>query len=65
MAKQTLRYEIVLAHAGRRDDTIIETVEATSRKAYDALMDRTFKMNCNLTTEERATKTYYGVRAAS
>jgi hypothetical protein len=65
MAKQTLRYEIVLAHAGRRDDTIIETVEATSKKTYEALMDRTFEMNCNLTTEERATKTYYGIRQAA
>jgi hypothetical protein len=49
MAKQTLRYEIVLAHAGRRDDTIIETVEATSKKTYEAL----------------ATKTYYGIRQAA
>ena len=65
MAKQTLRYDIVLAHAGRRDDTIVETVEATSRKAYDALMDRIYAMNGNLSAEQYAAKAYYGIRQAA
>jgi hypothetical protein len=63
MAKQTLRYEIVLAHAGRRDDTIVETVEATSKKAYKALTDRIFEMNAALGIT--ADKAYYGIRAAA
>jgi hypothetical protein len=63
MAKQTLTYEIVLAHAGRRDDHVVETVEATSRKAYNALCDRIFAMNETLGIT--ADKAYYGIRQAA
>jgi hypothetical protein len=61
--KQPLYYEIVLAHAGRRDDTMVETVEATSAKAYKALTDRIFAMNVTLgITPDKA---YYGIRQAA
>ena len=63
MAKKIEAYEIVLAHAGRRDDTVVETVMIGSTKAYNTLCDRIFDMNVALGIT--VDKAYYGIRRAA
>jgi hypothetical protein len=63
MATKTETYEIVLAHGGRTDDTVVETVTITSKKAYNALCDRIFGMNQAIGSAR--TMSYYGIRRAA
>ena len=65
MTRNAFRFNVIRAHAGRRDDEIIDTVIVTTKAEDRALQDRIFEMNSNLTAEERATRTYYGIAPAA